>query len=275
MSDTSPGTVRVVLRIPLPPEQVWPALAERDRLAQWFGDLGDSWLAGRRTRVEFGDGDFFDIDIVEVSDRSIRFDWSFLGVGPTARVLWRADPAGDGSTVVVEDVQPGRTPAEAEELRSGWTDFIERLSRYLTTGHRSRYGARNDIDGTIDVAGPAGRLIVPDVIHRWLPIATDGFAPKWFFIVDDEGPRRFAIDRWTAGPDEVDFAVEVPGATRITEAHIALGPAGPGAPWHLSFRHTGWARLGLPDRQARLLRSRFTAAWVTALRDARALAIKD
>ena len=271
---TDADAVHVVLRSPLPPAEVWPALADTGRLAQWFGELNRPWQPGQPARVEFGDGDFFDIDPLEVvPGAAILFEWRFLGVGPTARVRWQCRPAATGTEVVIDDVQPGRTPAETDELLSGWTDFAERLTRYLRTGRRSRYGTRDDIDGTVTVGPSAAGLIEPDTIHRWLPIATDGFTPSWFFVIDDDGPRRFAVDRWTAEPGAITFAVEVPGATRITSARIQLDQAG--AEWHLSFRHTGWSRLGLPDRQARLLRSRFTAAWVAALHDARDLADSD
>jgi len=188
-------------------------------------------------------------------------------------VRWRCRPAAGGTEVLIDDVQPGRTPAETDELLSGWTDFTERLAHYLQTGRRARYGTRDDIDGNVTLGPSAAGLIGPDTIHRWLPIATDGFEPSWFFVVDHDGPRRFAVDRWTREPGAVTFAVEVPEATRTTEARIQLDR--PGREWHLSFRHTGWSRLGLPDRQARLLRRRFTAAWVAALQDARDLADTD
>jgi hypothetical protein len=224
--------------------------------------------------VEFGDGDFFDIDPLEVAPgAAILFEWRFLGVGPAARVRWRCRPDGGGTEVLIDDVQPGRTPAETDELLSGWTDFAERLARYLRTGRRARYGTRDDIDGNVTLGLTAAGLISPETIHRWLPIATDGFVPSWFFVVDDDGPRRFAVDRWTAEAGAVTFAVEVPDATRTTTVRIRLDQVGDG--WHLSFRHSGWSRLGLPDRQARQLRRRFTAAWAAALRDARDLAISD
>ncbi|GAA5179047.1 hypothetical protein GCM10023322_07820 [Rugosimonospora acidiphila] len=278
-ASTDAGTVRVGIRSPRPPSEVWPALYEVDRVAQWFGTLDRPWRAGQASRVDFGDGDFFDIGTVAVvPGESITFDWSFLSIGTTARVRWQVIPAtasaaGNdriaGTEVLVEDRQPGRTPAEADELLSGWTDFFERLSRHLATGQRTRYDTRDDIDGSVTLTGHAPRLAEPDTIHRWLPIATDGFVPRWFFIVDEDGPRRFRVDAWQAEPDGVSFVVEVPEALRATEARIWLRRTD--SDWHLSFRHAGWARLGLPDRQARVLRGRFTAAWVTALRDAREL----
>jgi uncharacterized protein YndB with AHSA1/START domain len=269
------GTVRVGIRTQRPPEQVWPALYDTDRLAQWFGDLDPPWQAGRPARLDFGDGDFFTIDTRQVVvPESIVFDWSFLGVGPSARVRWRVRAVPGGTAVTVEDEQPDRSPAEADELLSGWTDFFERLSRHLATGERTRYDTRDDIDGSVVVTGAVADLIAPSTIHRWLPIASDGFVPRWFFVVDDDGPRRFRVDGWQPRPDGVDFTVEVPDAevpdaAVTTEAQVWLRPAG--AEWHLSFRHTGWARLGLPDRQARALRRRFTMAWVAALRSAREL----
>lgn len=264
---TEPGTVRVAIASRRAPDEVWPALYDTDRLAQWFGELDAPWRAGHPARLEFGDGDFFTIDTLDVTpSRSLTFDWRFLGLGPTARVQWSLREVPDGTEVSVEDVQADRIPAEADELRSGWTDFFERLSRYLSTGERSRYGTRDDIDGTVAVAGPAHGLLEPETLHKWLPIAIDGFGPRWFFIVDDDGPRRFRMDDWQARPDGVSFALEVPDAAAPTRADVWLAQAD--AEWHLSFRHTGWARLGLPDRQARALRRRFTVTWIEALRSA-------
>ncbi|HKS97927.1 MAG TPA: SRPBCC domain-containing protein [Rugosimonospora sp.] len=260
-------TVRVTIHSGLPPARVWPALHEVDRLGQWFGELDHAWRPGQPARLDFGDGDFFTIDTHDVvAPEWIAFDWRFLGLGPTARIRWQVRPVPGGSDVSVVDTSPDRSPAEADELRAGWTDFFERLSRHLATGARTRYDTRDDIDGTVALGGAAARLFGPDTVHRWLPIATDGFAPRWFFVVDGDGPRRFRLDGWQAGPDGVSFTVDVPGAT---EARAWAQPVGSG--WHLSFRHTGWGQLGLPDRQARLLRSRFTAAWVAALRTAREL----
>jgi uncharacterized protein YndB with AHSA1/START domain len=264
------GAVQVSIRSPLPPEQVWPALCEGNRLAQWFGDVDRPWQAGQPVRLDFGDGDFFTVNpVAVVAGEAITFEWNFLGVGPTAQVRWRLRAVPGGSEVTVEDEQTDRSPAETDELMSGWTDFLQRLSRHLTTGERTRYDTRDDIDGSIAVAGPATNLIAPETIHRWLPIASDGFVPRWFFIVDDDGPRRFRMDGWQPVPDGVEFTVELSDVDTTT-ARVWVRQSGAEA--YLGFRHTGWARLCLPDRQARLLRRRFTMAWIAALRSARDLA---
>jgi hypothetical protein len=75
---------------------------------------------------------------------------------------------------------------------------------------------------------------------------------------------------WQARPNQVTFSVEIPEAADLTRCRVCVERVGPG--WRLSFSHTGWCRLGLPGRRARLLRRRFTMAWVAALEHARDLA---
>jgi uncharacterized protein YndB with AHSA1/START domain len=268
------GTIRVGIRANRDLGYAWETLHDPRRLAGWFGDLDGPWREGRSGRIRFGDGDFFDVRVrAVVEHRLIEFDWSFLGLGPTARIRWTTTAAPDGTEITVEDHQPDRTAAEVDELVAGWTDFFERLSRYLATGEPSRYGHRDRVDGSVTVARDAA-LFAPETIHTWLPIASDGFGPRWFFTVDDDGPRRFRLYDWRTSPGEVTFAVEIPGAipgaANWTRCAVRLAPVGSG--WRLSFSHSGWCGLGLPDRAARLLRRRFTAAWVAALGHARELA---
>ncbi|WP_414944129.1 SRPBCC family protein [Amycolatopsis sp. cmx-11-32] len=262
-----PGVVRVGLKVTVPVEKAWLALADPVRLARWFGEIGGPWLPGSRDRIEFGDGDFFEVLTHEVTEcRVIDFEWRFLGLSPIARIRWTAKVVPDGTEIAVEDRDPHRTPAESDELLTGWTDFFQRLARYLATGESCRYEWRDDIDGSVDLPSSADAALQQDTLSRWLPIASDGFVPRWFFIVDDEGPRRFRVEDWSEEPGGLRFSIEIPGAAARSRCRVTV------AGNRLSFSHSGWRALELPDRRALLLRRRFTAAWVAALDQARGLA---
>ena len=63
----------------------------------------------------------------------------------------------------------------------------------------------------------------------WLPIALDTGHPRWFFIVDNDGPRRFAIGDWDLVPGRsLRFSVAIPEAG-TTHAEVCATVAGPGA----------------------------------------------
>lgn len=101
---------------------------------------------------------------------------------------------------------------------------------------------------------------------QWLPIATDGRRPAWFFVVDADGPRRFAVQEWTIAPrSQVDFtvALDEEGTVR-TPCTVVAEPSDDGL--RLRFRHGGWHTTGFADLRVRQLRGRFADAWRESLR---------
>lgn len=262
------GNVRVDLHTSADLAKAWAALYRRDRVAAWFGDLDKPWQPDGDARIDFGDGDFFDVTTRTVSDRElIEFEWRFLGVGPLSVVRWTVAPDIDGTVITVADHDPERGAAGDDELATGWTDFFERLAGYLATGKPTRYAWRDDIDGSVDLPEHVPDPLDPDAVVRWLPIASDGFRPSWFFVVDPDGPRRFPLRDWQIGPNQATFTVELPGARALTSGTVGVERGTGGR--RLWFRHAGWLTTGLPDRQALALRTRFTATWVAALERAR------
>lgn len=279
MSESRPTTraaparpVRVQIRTGLPISAVWPALTDPDRLGMWFGDLHPPWRPGGTGRIEFGDGDFFAVTTHDLlAPALIRFEWSFLGVGPPQQIEWRVGEVAGGTAITVTDSDPSRSPAEVEQMRAGWTDFLDRLGGYLATGERTRYSWREEIDGSADLPAGASPLR-EDLLYQWLPIASDGFSPRWFFVVDADGPRRFAIKEWqVTEPTSITFAIEIPGAENPTRCQVVLEPEGK----RLRFCHTGWRDLGLSDRVSQELRGRFAATWTAALAAVRELGAGD
>lgn len=265
------GTVRVSVRVAARVERVWLAILDPERLRRWFGDLDAPWQLCTAGRIEFGDGDFFVVTPTEiVAPRLLAFEWSFLGVGPVQQIRWSVTANPDGAEVVVADTDPARNAAEADQMVAGWTDFLSRLAGYLATGTATRYGWRSDIDGSVDLPASLAPLR-SDNIYRWLPVASDGFAPRWFFIIDDEGPRRFQIEDWQLQSDKkLTFSVAIPDTSAETTCTVAAEPA-PDGQIRLRFAHSGWDQLGLPGDRSRLLRRRFVATWIAALEQAKSL----
>ncbi|MEV4433837.1 SRPBCC domain-containing protein [Streptomyces sp. NPDC049585] len=266
-----PGAVRLAVRLAAPPEHVWPALTEPDRVAEWFGDLAAPLRPGEDNRLDFEDGDFFTLrPTLLVPARQLAYEWRFLGIGKQQRIAWTLDEDGTGTLLTVTDHDTTRTPAEAGQLLEGWRDFLTRLATHLHTGTGARYALRDDIDGAVDLPpGPYRPLTYPALLD-WLPVAEDGFRPAWFFVVDDEGPRRFPLRDWELRDGQrLEFAVEIPGARAHPGAHVTLAPLADGTGHRLAFAHRGWTRLGLPDGRAQELRRRFTATWIASLAAAR------
>ncbi len=262
--------VRVAADVPADVERVWAALTEPVRLAAWFGTPRGGWHDREPWRIDFGDGDFFVVTPLRVTHRrSVEFLWSFLGVSPEQHISWRVAATAEGARITVEDADPVRPPAEIQQMREGWTDFLQRLEGYLRTGRSTRYEWRSDVDGSVDLPLDWDPLD-PAVLYRWLPVTSDGFRPAWFFIVDADGPRRFPLVDWSEREAGVTFTVRVTehGAGTTAEVHVQrLADRR-----RLQFSHRGWRDLGIPDHRAHAMRSRFAAAWTAAADSARALA---
>lgn len=265
------GTVRVAIQVDRSINTAWSALSDPARIGKWFGDLDQPWMVARTGRIDFGDGDFFVVMPTEVVEpKLIEFEWSFLGVGPVNKIRWTVSGAAGGAAIMVEDSDPDRTPAEVDQMVAGWADFFGRLRSFLVTGEPERYEWREDIDGSVNL--PNGNFVplATNSLYRWLPIASDGFQPRWFFVVDDEGPRRFRVENWNLESNRLTFSVEIPNATASTSCTVDVEAIANTT--RLRFAHRGWRSLRLPDRHSRALRRRFAATWVATLEQAQGLA---
>jgi len=212
------GTVRVGVREPATVEYAWLVLRDPDHLCRWFKELHPPWRHGQSSPIEFGDSDFFVVTPTEIVEgRVLSFDWSFHGVGSVQQICWTVMAKPECAEMLVEDTDAARGAADAEQMLAGWTDFSCRLARYLATGAITRDVGRTDIDGSV-VVPHRFRPLRMDTIYRWLPVASDGFKPRWFFIIDDEGPHLFQIgDRDLELDRQLTFAIAMPhGAVDTT-----------------------------------------------------------
>ncbi|WP_225850079.1 SRPBCC domain-containing protein [Streptomyces sp. HPF1205] len=258
--------------IPVPPEEVWAALTDPVLVEQWFGALRGPLRPGRDNVLDFGDGDFFALRPLRVEEPvALSWTWRFLGIEDPALIEWTLAPTPGGTRVRVRHLEEDGIQTTRRELLEGWQDFLSRLNRYLRTGRSSRYALRDSIDGSVTLPSADFRPLREPDLYRWLPVATDGFGPRWFFIVDTDGPRRFPLTDWVLLPDvRLSCRIRIPGADRPTRCSVEVrdGFGGP----RLEFVHDGWTGLGLPDLGGMVLRRRFAATWIASLRTASELA---
>jgi uncharacterized protein YndB with AHSA1/START domain len=262
---------RARIRVSCAPDQVWPALVDPERLAGWLGLVDKNWPLPGPGHIDFGAGDFFEVARRRTdTGHLVEFEWSYLGLAPPSRVHWSVTAITGGAEITAEDSDPARGAADTAQRTSEWADLLDRLACLLAGGPPGP-ACPDTIEGSVLLSGDLSRLFAADRIAEWLPMATDGLSPRWFFIVDADGPRRFPLENWAADPRSLSFTVRLPDLGRRTACRVLGEQAVSGA--RLSYEHTGWSALGLPDRQARLLRRRFAATWAASLSIARDLAV--
>lgn len=264
-------TVVVEARVPVAPAEAWRAVCERERLAQWLGTLTADLDVPGDVRLELDDGDFFEIEDVQLdpAQRRVRWRWRFMGCAPSDDVEITVAPAGAEAKVAVRDRQPRRGRTASLELGSGWRDFTSRLQRHLATGERSRYDWRRDVDVWMQLpvdAAAARRLLIAHAA-RWLPLrgGADLFSAQSLALDDDAGDdaHRLAIAGVTpAGPGAVRFTARPEPLRQATTCLISISPRGDAS--MLAVHHTGFDALDADDDRRRDWRERSARAWLAA-----------
>jgi uncharacterized protein YndB with AHSA1/START domain len=270
------GTAELQLELPISVEEAWEAITDPARLGRWFGDLAGRLEPGERSRFDFGDGDFFEVETLEVEPpRRIVYQWRFLGTGLTDRITWRVEPADGGSRVTVTDEQPRRTDDGVKEMLEGWRDFTERLEGHAATGATTRYDWSREFGGGIRLPAAPERawdlLFAPGAAERWLPFPLEAGEAE----VGDGGDP--AVVHVTAvapePPEQVRFQLGAEGWLRPTRVRLELEERDGGTA--LSVTHLGWEEVSGDVAEAKRQRRRFAGVWVKALKRARALAGGD
>jgi uncharacterized protein YndB with AHSA1/START domain len=276
-TDLAHGTVQVTVSVPGTVERVWGALTKRDVVGKWFGDLSDDLSPGIKTRLEFGDADFFDIEnVVFLAPTDLRYCWRFLGTGPQDQIAWKITREAEGcSSVSVRDSETSRSPQVLEELSSGWTDFLERLQGFLTNGGVTRYDWRRDFDGMVELAAPveeARRLLfLGDSQTKWLPfgsvpLVSCHITQNADHLTSDEA---FVTDVEWKGDFEIICQVMARKWSTPTNCRIAVVPHSTDSA--LVIRHTGWDAINSDTSFCMKERREFGQRWISALRQAKSL----
>jgi uncharacterized protein YndB with AHSA1/START domain len=270
-----PATVQVSVFVPTSIEAVWIALTRRDEIRRWFGDLSDDLKLAGTVRLDFGDGDFFEIDNVELQARTaLRYQWRFLGTGPRNTIAWSIGSEKGGVRVTVTDCEVSRSTATVEELSLGWTDFLRRLQVYCASGQNTRYTWRRQFDGSIELPASAEASARCLLQHAqslsWLPWSgglepgtvvqiSDGRKPEHFWIEDVFGPSplvlRFKLgcSQWLA-PTPCEIAIQ----TRPCGSLLVVSQG-------------DWGDISADDGERSAQRHRFGELWIHALRQAAVL----
>ncbi len=149
MQEEPPGlTLRLEKELAAPPEDVFAACVEPERLARWWGPSGftapsielDVRVGGAyRIAMQPPEGELFHLtgEFREVAP-PLRLAYTFVWKPPdpddreTVVTLWFV-PTADGTNLVLE--QEGfATEARYELHRDGWTEALERLEVLLARG---------------------------------------------------------------------------------------------------------------------------------------------
>jgi uncharacterized protein YndB with AHSA1/START domain len=260
-----PGAVSVTVEVPSGARGVWEALTAPRVVARWLGQLSAPLVADTMVRLDFEDGDFFDLQVRRATPwRILEWRWRFLGVGPLDTVRWRIEEVGPNSArVTVNDTHPDRSVTEATELGAGWVDFLDRLAAHLHTGARTRYLWRAELDGSVELPAGAVRLFEPAMLARWLPLGGHTLEPGVCFHADLEvGALEVRTVEWV-GPTGAQFVVGPADGGVGTGCRLSLLQRGTASV--LEFSHTGWSTLASTDEARRRLRARLAGVWVKTL----------
>lgn len=267
-----PGTVSVHVELPVGVEEAWRTLVAPEAVRHWWGELSGEVVAGARVRLDFADGDFFDIDVTRLEPPStLEFRWRFLGIGPSCGVRWQLEGRSGTTRVDVSDAQAGRSAEESQELGTGWADFIERYRSHLATGADTRYPWREGLDGSIEVPHAPRWLFDAEVRPKWLPLRQEtmlevaGGEPT-----DANQPWCLRVER-VVRPRPTRLVVLLGAMDRppLSTCRLELIPTSGGG--SLSFVHHGWQQLLAESDDRREARSRLARTWIDTLVRARAL----
>jgi uncharacterized protein YndB with AHSA1/START domain len=111
-----PDRVVRAVELPVPPEQVWKALADATRLGEWLdADVELDLRPGGAARFRFGSGEERRGLVTEVeAERRLAITWWPLGaggVGPATTVTFEVEPVPAGSRLRVIESRAARTRA--------------------------------------------------------------------------------------------------------------------------------------------------------------------
>src|SRR5262249_42038718 len=169
------GEIQFRADVGVPAHEVWRALTDPTSLRCWFGDLNGELRPQHDARLDFGDGDFLVLRVLQLQEpNELAYLTRFLGIGPVSKISWSIVPQGSGSCIwLVADV--AQRPEEAgEPPRPDWMALGDRLVRYVTSGEMTRRRPTDAIDASVELPVPIRQawdsLFEGDNQREWLPI---------------------------------------------------------------------------------------------------------
>jgi len=275
-AEIEPGKVEVTRTVDSPPEKVWEALTDPEKVIGWFGALSSPLVVGQSTRLDFGDGDFFSLNtrLIQPPYR-LQYEWRFLGIGPLDTITWETTPKNKSSLVKVTDTEPERTHEAARLLRQGWIDFTNRLVKYLRKGKPARYPWRHEFDACIELGrnrvGVWDTLFQPGAQTRWLPLGASDLKEGADLIIEDGlEPSAFRLrEVLFIPPSQVRLEITHEDWLCPTQCSLLLSPRR--EDFLLSVNHNGWEAISSQEDYQKRERTRFSLLWISALQRARQL----
>jgi hypothetical protein len=167
-----------------------------------------------------------------------------MGIGPRFDIQYRLERGARDSTIVTVHDTGAPIAAEAESLREGWTDFLGRLDRFVTTGATARFTWNPIIAMSALVPGDPRPLFSPAWCRA--QFGTAASAPR--LQADGRIIIDFHDEEW---PDHCANAATIDvHAIDSVNAYVAV-------------THAGWKQL--PDARRVGDRRRYAAIWQSAL----------
>lgn len=137
MADTLPPIV-LVFETPAAPPDVWSALTEPDRIAEWLTDATPLGEVGEAYRLDFGEGSVVE-GVVRLVEPGQRFahTWTWTDVEPSheTEVSWSIEPLeGGGSRVTLVHggwEEAGVDEAIRDDHEAYWSGYLDDLAAIL------------------------------------------------------------------------------------------------------------------------------------------------
>ncbi|MFI6712471.1 hypothetical protein ACIBF7_38950 [Nonomuraea sp. NPDC050478] len=252
------------VRLPCDAAAAWRMIVDARRAQAWWGRLeADITHVAQELTVATGTSSVYRLWVETIlPERVLAFTSAYLGVSPVTAV--RFDVLGSGPVLLrVSETLESADPATVHQARRLWQHRLDRLVASLP-GAPPAPGETDD--GLADITvrrtldRPGWRPLHRAVLSEWLPLSGPAWPPRWFYVIDSEGPRPFPVVRWrTHFDDLIALGIEAVPGCPPTEAEVAV--AATATALELRVRHTGWAALDLDAETREVLRDRFLATW--------------
>jgi len=137
MAEPLPPIV-LTIETPAPPDDVWAALTEPERIAEWFTDASPLGGVGDVYRLDFGDGSVVEGVLTQVEPgRRFAHTWVWADPEPSPETLvtWSVEPIGPGgSRITLTHAgwdEAGVDEATRDDHEAYWSGYLDDLEAIL------------------------------------------------------------------------------------------------------------------------------------------------